>query len=59
MDDPATDPMALLAEWYQWWDTSAFAPAKMPNALHVRTAMALLLAGLLDENARVADPSGR
>ena len=29
----------LLAEWYAWWASSDDAPTKMPEALHVRTAL--------------------
>lgn len=32
---------ALLREWHDWWFGSDDAPAKMPNALHIRTAMVL------------------
>ncbi len=35
------DPMRLLAEWYNWWSTTDTAPCKMPNSLHIRTAMVL------------------
>lgn len=31
----------LLFEWYCWWFASSDAPAKMPEALHIRTALAL------------------
>lgn len=42
MTFPETDPYGLLVEWMRWWKTSDAAPAKMPDALHVRTALALL-----------------
>ena len=29
----------LLGEWYAWWLRSDDAPTKMPDALHVRTAL--------------------
>lgn len=29
----------LLHEWLTWWYKTDEAPAKMPNALHVRTAI--------------------
>jgi hypothetical protein len=35
----------LLNEWYQWWLDTPNAPAKMPSALHVRTAMVLMTLG--------------
>lgn len=35
------DPLALLKEWFEWWEASDDAPAKMPNALHIRTALLL------------------
>jgi hypothetical protein len=31
----------LLQEWLEWWEVADQAPAKMPNALHIRTAVAL------------------
>jgi hypothetical protein len=34
-------PIKLLNEWYRWWLTSDEAPAKMPQALHVRSALVL------------------
>lgn len=40
---PEVDPYALLMEWLRWWKEDPEAPVKMPNALHVRTAMALLV----------------
>jgi hypothetical protein len=46
----ANDPLALLAEWYQWWYDTDSAPVKMPNTLHIRTAVVLAEHGLLDEN---------
>jgi hypothetical protein len=33
----------LLEEWFDWWRSSDEAPAKMDDALHVRTAMALMM----------------
>ena len=35
------DALELLAEWYDWWIETPGAPEKMPNALHVRTALLL------------------
>lgn len=35
----------LLASWYRWWRDADDAPAKMPDALHVRTAMYFILRG--------------
>jgi len=35
----------LLHEWYRWWLDTNDAPAKMPKALHIRTAMALQALG--------------
>lgn len=48
-DDPkrvalaGDDPYDLLKDWYRWWRTCDDAPAKLPNALQVRTAMCLTL----------------
>jgi hypothetical protein len=42
MDEEASH---LLFEWYCWWFASSDAPAKMPEALHIRTALALLEQG--------------
>jgi hypothetical protein len=39
------DALSLLREWYAWWQNSDAAPAKMPDALHVRTAVFLTLRG--------------
>lgn len=33
--------IGLLQEWHTWWEANDQAPAKMPEALHVRTALAL------------------
>lgn len=35
------DSRALLQEWFDWWSASDIAPAKLPDGLHVRTALAL------------------
>jgi hypothetical protein len=35
------DADSLLREWFDWWTKDADAPVKLPNALHVRTAMYL------------------
>lgn len=35
------DPVDLLQEWFEWWQKDPDAPAKMPDALHVRTAIFL------------------
>jgi rhamnogalacturonyl hydrolase YesR len=32
----------LLQEWYDWWIETPGAPEKMPNSLHVRTALFLV-----------------
>jgi hypothetical protein len=40
MDDAAS-LRELLTEWLRWWANDEDAPVKMPNALHVRTALAL------------------
>ena len=42
----------LLVEWFRWWRDSDDAPAKMPEALHIRTAMLLQQMGY-----EVLDPS--
>lgn len=39
-------PLVLLQEWMKWWYETDEAPNKMPNALHVRTAVALATAGM-------------
>lgn len=33
--------VGLLQEWFAWWEANDEVPVKMPDALHVRTAMAL------------------
>ena len=35
----------LLAEWFEYWDQQDHMPTKMPNALHTRTAVALVTSG--------------
>lgn len=40
---PEVDPYALLMEWLRWWKNDPQAPAKLPESLHTRTAMALLV----------------
>lgn len=42
-DEAFGTPWELLAQWYDWWRNTDEAPAKMPDALHVRTAMALMM----------------
>lgn len=37
-----TEAEILLLEWLAWWATDDSAPAKMPEALHIRTVLALL-----------------
>lgn len=39
------DPWRLLSEWLAWWEADDRAPVKMPDALHVRTTVALIMAG--------------
>ena len=39
------DPLDLLTEWLTYWAEQDHMPAKMPDALHVRTAVALGAAG--------------
>lgn len=41
MEQPDEVPSDLLYEWYCWWFAAPDAPAKMPEALHIRTALAL------------------
>lgn len=31
----------LLQEWYMWWRETEVAPPKMPDGLHIRTAVYL------------------
>lgn len=35
------DAWGLLAEWMTWWEDDPHVPPKLPNALQVRTAIAL------------------
>lgn len=37
----------LLREWFAWWDQDASGPAKMPNGLHIKTAVHFATAGEL------------
>lgn len=53
------DLLTLLAEWYQWWYDTDSAPVKMPNTLHIRTAVVLAEHGLLDENDNAITQSNR
>lgn len=41
--DPAL--LDMLEEWLRFWSEADSMPSKMPNALHVRTAVALSAAG--------------
>lgn len=43
------DPDELLDAWYDWWRTNPDAPAKMPEGLHVRTAIHLKYRELIEE----------
>lgn len=36
---------ALLVRWYRWWTTTDQSPNKLPESLHVRTALYLYQAG--------------
>ena len=38
---PFEDPNTLLELWFDWWRTNPDAPVKMPDGLHVRTAIHL------------------
>ncbi len=42
-------PMDLLREWLAWWKQDENVPAKLPNALHVRTACTIELDDLRKE----------
>lgn len=44
-DHRSIDPLDLLWEWMAYWDAEDHMPAKMPNALHVRSAVALVNSG--------------
>lgn len=37
------DPLNLLREWFEWWQGTDTAPHKLPNSLHVRSAMAIAI----------------
>lgn len=39
------DPLDLLWEWMKYWDEQDHMPAKMPDALHVRSAVCLVSSG--------------
>jgi hypothetical protein len=41
----ADDPLDLLDEWLRYWWHDDHMPNKMPDALHVRTAVVLTVAG--------------
>lgn len=44
---PAKDrPLLLLQEWFAWWYDDEDAPAKLPEALQVRTAVTLAQHGM-------------
>lgn len=36
---PVSTAETLLLEWFRWWETSDSAPAKMPESLHMKTAI--------------------
>jgi hypothetical protein len=36
--------LQLLAQWLKWWSENDEAPGKLPNALHVDTAVELISA---------------
>jgi hypothetical protein len=36
------ESIILLQNWFEWWENSADVPAKLPHALHVRTAVFLV-----------------
>lgn len=42
------DPRQLLQEWYDDWCENPYSRVKMPNSLHVRTAVYLQVSSLLD-----------
>lgn len=46
IDEALTE--VLVGRWYQWWYESNQVPDKLPNVLHVRTALFLYHKGLLD-----------
>lgn len=48
-------PEELLIEWFRWWRDGEGAPAKLPDALHVRTAAALA-AQAVAEGRKVTGP---
>lgn len=49
-----TDSEQLLLEWLQWWRDADEVPAKLPNGLHVRTAVHLLTGVPKDQVPQIA-----
>jgi hypothetical protein len=49
-DQALDETDGLLHEWMDWWSEDCSAPVKMPNALHVRTAMYLRVRKLTRES---------
>lgn len=43
-------PYRLVVRWYRWWEVTDDVPPKLPNSLHVRTAMYLWHIGKLKIN---------
>lgn len=41
MQNEKERPLDLLREWYEWWQANG--PSKLPDSLHVRTALAIAL----------------
>ncbi len=50
MDAADESPEELLRAWFHWWRQCDDAPAKLPDALHVRTAAYLTVRAI--ENGR-------
>lgn len=49
-DATGEDPEELIADWFRWWRDSD-GPAKLPDALHVRTAAYLTVRAVQSGNA--------
>ncbi|MGH7792058.1 MAG: hypothetical protein ACREOB_07045 [Thermodesulfobacteriota bacterium] len=43
----------LLREWYDWWYNDPTAPVKMPDALHVRTAVYFVKEGIATDQHKI------
>lgn len=50
-EESTTRLQSLLTSWYLWWANTDVVPNKLPQSLHVRTALYLFVEGILSSES--------